>query len=306
MKKKEHTFSLEASLFGPVRALLPLPPGQPAIQGMRSGGPNLPFCYLCNRQFGTSSLAIHLKACKERWEREHGRPAPEPAQDIPNARPGSREWADFNDAAIAKFNAETLQPCPHCQRTFLPDRLAVHLRSCGQGHFAEPKVRADGAATPAEAKLGLSARQRRDESPKPFKPPSPASTARDDGASSARSGRETWRMKGGPPQLPACYLCGRQFGTSSLAIHLKACKERWEREHGRPAPEPSAEMPTDAPVGSKAWAAFNTAAIAKFNAETLQPCPHCQRTFLPDRLAVHLRTCGRGHFAEPKARPPST
>ena len=34
----------------------------------------------------------------------------------------------------------------------------------------------------------------------------------------------------------------------------------------------------------------------------MQPCPHCQRTFLPDRLEIHLRTCGKGHFANPKPR----
>ena len=101
------------------------------------GPPPLPFCHLCNRQFGTSSLPIHVKACTERWEREHGRPAPQPAVDMPsNAKPGSREWREFNEAAQAKFNSDTLQPCPHCGRTFLPDRLQVHLRSCGQGHFA--------------------------------------------------------------------------------------------------------------------------------------------------------------------------
>ena len=49
-----------------------------------------------------------------------------------------------------------------------------------------------------------------------------------------------------PPNLPACHLCGRQFGTSSLAIHLKTCKEKWEREHNKPAPEPSAAIPTGA------------------------------------------------------------
>ena len=32
--------------------------------------------------------------------------------------------------------------------------------------------------------------------------------------------------RGAPPQLPSCHLCGRQFGTTSLGIHLKACKRR--------------------------------------------------------------------------------
>ena len=98
-------------------------------------------------------------------------------------------------------------------------------------------------------------------------------------------------LKSAPPKLPNCHLCGRQFGTTSLGIHLKACKQRWEREHGKPAPEPEVEMPLGAPMGSKQWEQFNEAAQQKFNTDTLQACPNCGRTFLPDRLPVHLRSC---------------
>lgn len=105
-----------------------------------------------------------------------------------------------------------------------------------------------------------------------------------------------------PPNLPACHLCGRQFGTSSLAIHLKACKERWEREHKKPAPEPNMPIPVGAKVGSKEWAAFNMDAEKTYEAN-LEPCPFCNRTFLPDRLPIHLRTCGKGNFKNPVMRP---
>lgn len=44
-----------------------------------------------------------------------------------------------------------------------------------------------------------------------------------------------------------CYICGREFGTKSLKIHLKTCKQKWEWEENkkpkkerRPLPEPSA------------------------------------------------------------------
>ena len=54
------------------------------------------------------------------------------------------------------------------------------------------------------------------------------------------------------PPLPAqkpkalmCYICGREFGTASLEIHLKTCKKKWEWEQDqkppherRPCPEP--------------------------------------------------------------------
>ena len=34
-----------------------------------------------------------------------------------------------------------------------------------------------------------------------------------------------------PPVL--CYICGRQFGTKSIEIHIKNCEEKWEREQGK-------------------------------------------------------------------------
>lgn len=35
-----------------------------------------------------------------------------------------------NDAAFREFNDKQLESCPNCGRTFLPDRLAIHLKSC--------------------------------------------------------------------------------------------------------------------------------------------------------------------------------
>jgi zinc-finger of a C2HC-type len=32
------------------------------------------------------------------------------------------------------------------------------------------------------------------------------------------------------PKALTCYICGREFGTSSLEIHLKSCKKKWELE----------------------------------------------------------------------------
>jgi hypothetical protein len=47
------------------------------------------------------------------------------------------------------------------------------------------------------------------------------------------------------PKTLVCYICGREFGTASLEIHLKACKKKWEIEQSekpkherKPLPEP--------------------------------------------------------------------
>ena len=36
----------------------------------------------------------------------------------------------YNDEAFKNYNEKALVPCQNCGRTFLPDRLTVHLRSC--------------------------------------------------------------------------------------------------------------------------------------------------------------------------------
>ena len=36
----------------------------------------------------------------------------------------------YNEAAYNKWDTDALLKCPHCERTFLPDRLDIHLRSC--------------------------------------------------------------------------------------------------------------------------------------------------------------------------------
>ena len=75
-----------------------------------------------------------------------------------------------------------------------------------------------------------------------------------------------------------CHLCGKQFGSASLEIHQRTCRLRYEREHGRAAPE--------APAGGD-----NEAAAQFYESEVMEACPHCARTFLPGRLEVHLRSC---------------
>jgi hypothetical protein len=39
----------------------------------------------------------------------------------------------YNEAAYSKWDTEALVPCTNCGRTFLPDRLQIHLRSCKPG-----------------------------------------------------------------------------------------------------------------------------------------------------------------------------
>ena len=39
-----------------------------------------------------------------------------------------------------------------------------------------------------------------------------------------------WKALADPtkPKSLVCYICGREFGTASLEIHMKTCKKKWE------------------------------------------------------------------------------
>ena len=32
------------------------------------------------------------------------------------------------------------------------------------------------------------------------------------------------------PVALVCYICGREYGTRSLEIHIKTCEKKWENE----------------------------------------------------------------------------
>lgn len=45
---------------------------------------------------------------------------------------------NYNNNAMKEFNEKGMDACPNCGRTFLPDRLVVHLRSCNKAHGKAP------------------------------------------------------------------------------------------------------------------------------------------------------------------------
>ncbi len=101
-------------------------------------------CYVCGREFGTMSLGIHIPQCikkfqlnemqKDPRDRRKVPPAPKGLEDVVRkGQEGTLREDDikgFNAKQYDNFNENVLVPCPHCGRTFLDDRLTVHLRSC--------------------------------------------------------------------------------------------------------------------------------------------------------------------------------
>lgn len=99
----------------------------------------------------------------------------------------------------------------------------------------------------------------------------------------------------GPPYV-LCYICGRKYGSKSIAIHEPQCLEKWRKENRelpkklrRPEPKKPEVQPIDS-SGQYSVDAFNQAAWES-SQQQLVPCDRCGRTFLPDRLLVHQRSC---------------
>jgi len=59
----------------------------------------------------------------------------------------SDSMEQYNEKAMKEYNDKALDKCPNCGRTFLPDRLVVHLRSCNKAHGKAESVPDKGSPT---------------------------------------------------------------------------------------------------------------------------------------------------------------
>eukprot|EP00659_Diplonema_papillatum_P014590 gene14590-22316_t len=241
--------------------------------------PQMMVCYLCGQQFGSSSLAIHQPQCYQKqvgwWK--NGDPAtrgPKPKDPAVHGHKSQSKMSagqvqEFNEKNFEDFN-QNLSACPNCGRTFLADRLAVHLRSCSTSASG-------GGSKPVSGK---------DPVPQASSPPP-----------TSRPTSQSGRPVGVKPQFLVCSLCGQQFGSKSLGIHIPQCYEKkmLQWKSGDPAtrgPKPKDPATTQVSAPSDLYSVddFNKEQFEQYNSN-LSRCPNCSRTFLPDRLQVHLRSC---------------
>ena len=224
-------------------------------------------CYICGREFGKTSLEIHLKTCKikflttEENEREKSKRSflPNPPDllytILDKVNTGDNVSMDeintYNEIASKIYKEKSLKPCPGCKRTFFKEALEIHLKSC--------KLAANIPEESSALKM----------------------TAR--------------------PRLLMCPLCGREFGSLSLDIHIKTCKKKFDLEQqGLPKNlrrssevilEKYSQVNSLKTSGKYDIEELNNDAFEIFNKEALVACDICGRTFLPDRLLVHQRSC---------------
>ncbi|CAL1278759.1 unnamed protein product, partial [Larinioides sclopetarius] len=203
-------------------------------------------------------LKKHLKSCFDvkGWKKTNNSLTPN-LRKLPPRRPKDEDDEVGDDPAWSAVQSQLI-PCSVCGRTFFPERLPVHRRVC------------KGKPSPRAIKRAASLREQ-----------STSSTEKEDQKPTAL-------------YVP-CYVCGRSYGSWVITMHEQQCLRKWRRENEKlpdeeqkDEPKRCDELSADDDVaslvelGDNAW---------ESHLQQLVPCPLCQRTFFPARLAVHKRSC---------------
>lgn len=101
-----------------------------------------------------------------------------------------------------------------------------------------------------------------------------------------------------------CYICGREFGSASISIHIPNCEKKWELEQSKLPKKQRRPCPTrpndfERVISGElkgqdlktAMLEYNNQAFDDFNKKALVKCKNCDRTFLPRPLEIHQRSC---------------
>eukprot|EP00913_Durusdinium_trenchii_P010964 g10290.t1 len=97
-------------------------------------------------------------------------------------------------------------------------------------------------------------------------------------------------MSGSKPQMLMCYLCGREFGSRSLPIHVPQCEKKWLAQAAEaqkpladqrplpPRPERLNAMMTTGALRDEERAVFNEEMYNKWDEDVLEKCTYCGLT----------------------------
>ena len=115
-----------------------------------------------------------------------------------------------------------------------------------------------------------------------------------------------------PPRTFLCYVCGRAYGSASIQIHVAACEKKFTAEQAALPPRERKPLPKAIDYSSiaaggvsgqseealqRSMEAINEAARAAAD-QLMAACAHCGRTFNPERLVIHNRSCTAEHPAK--------
>jgi protein-arginine kinase activator protein McsA len=104
------------------------------------------------------------------------------------------------------------------------------------------------------------------------------------------------------PKARVCYICGRQYMLHSFEIHVAQCRDLFEKRENTKLPKERRKCPTD-PTAGQSFGNTNMAMSRKdldnlnavsqqvWTAESLSKCRNCGRSFLPEKIGIHNKSC---------------
>ena len=294
-------------------------------------------CYLCGFDFGTSSVEIHMRQCKTKIENEKGKKIlmPPEYEDIfvrikNKEKISSEEIDEFNDYANDLYKEATLIACKNCGRRFVKDRLDVHMNSCKTVNVESLKKFAKGGKPiindkkESLASNDLFLQKLNNELNKEGLNTNPLKKSIDNSNNkqeiqfnyekkipTKENTSSPLKTKTNPSQISPnqskpktlqCYICGRDFGLTSLEIHIKTCEKTFYNEEFNKGKKLPSSFPQNLKiilnsvhnkidVSHEDLAKYNDEANEIYKALNFEPCPNCSRKFPHDRLKVHLNGC---------------
>ncbi|KAK9825103.1 hypothetical protein WJX74_008848 [Apatococcus lobatus] len=269
-----------------------IPAGKAGMGGM-SAKPRGYTCYLCGQQYGSNSLKIHIPQCQEMWvKKEEWKPKRE-RRPVPPPPPELDADLPTNATMVDQFNATMSDYWNKVCLTRCPGCNRTFTDEAMEHHRNSCKALPEGRM----------------------------------GGSGMLTGGGGFTSK---PRGYSCYLCGQQYGSASLKIHIPQCRvhapshycllvmrltdiaaatstymfllpEKREKVEAaklpserRPIPLEPAELEHDLPTSAADVDAFNARMFDYYNNRSLVGCPNCGRTFTPEALAHHAKACKVG------------
>ncbi|KAI4466973.1 MFS transporter [Holotrichia oblita] len=120
-----------------------------------------------------------------------------------------------------------------------------------------------------------------------------------DGAASTPEPEKSASSTRKPPMFP-CYLCGRLFSVNSIYIHEPQCLKKWRAENDKLPPNKRRQEPLKPDIKFTPDGKIDHRATSEANwlshLEQLVPCRNCGRTFNPDRVGIHEKSCKGQNF----------
>ena len=274
-------------------------------------------CQFCGCKYGKHSVAIHEGRCPQNPQvqkqqntdvrEKDGKVTRQPmirrsasivsksldvgfisAHDIsPPPRPETRTL-NFSSLRLNAVNAGHSVPCEHCGKEIAADRVMVHSRTCKPSS----QMSTENITFPTLPRV-----------------------LRTESGSSTVSEPEAHAKVVNKPSSVVCYICGREYGTKSIAIHQPQCLKKWKIANSqlpinyrKPLPRKldnklkltrlaSTEnsmtvqrLPEGRKIPDEVVEGYFQHCYAEFEEELL-PCKKCGRTFAPERHVKHIPNC---------------